>query len=90
MATTVDDLTQWLSVVEVGLTSLLEMANEDIIEEEQESEVLSSGVNPGNGFVSTGQNGVLVNGAGHGGAHRTGVGGEYGALEKDGMSIVTH
>ncbi|KAJ3482494.1 hypothetical protein NLI96_g6936 [Meripilus lineatus] len=43
LATTVDDLAQWLSVVELGLTGLLESANEDIIEEEQESDVVSPG-----------------------------------------------
>ncbi|KII92284.1 hypothetical protein PLICRDRAFT_103827 [Plicaturopsis crispa FD-325 SS-3] len=36
LARTVDDLTQWLSVVEVGLTGMLEKAFEDTIEEEQE------------------------------------------------------
>jgi len=36
LARTVDDLTQWLSIVEVGLIGMLDKINEDTIEEEQE------------------------------------------------------
>jgi hypothetical protein len=36
LARTVDELAQWLSVVEVGLTQMLDGACEDTIEEEQE------------------------------------------------------
>lgn len=38
LARTVDDLAQWLNVVEVGLTQMLESAGEPTIEEEQEQE----------------------------------------------------
>ena len=38
LARTVDDLAQWLSVVEIGLTQMLEKASENTIEEEQEQE----------------------------------------------------
>lgn len=38
LARTVDDLAQWLGVVEVGLTQMLETAGEPTIEEEQEQE----------------------------------------------------
>ena len=38
LARTVDDLAQWLSVVEIGLTQMLDKASEDTIEEEQEQE----------------------------------------------------
>ena len=40
LARTVDDLAQWLSVVEIGLTQMLEKASEDTIEEEQEEDPL--------------------------------------------------
>lgn len=36
LAQTVDDLTRWLSVVEVGLSRMLETPGEDTITEEQE------------------------------------------------------
>jgi hypothetical protein len=36
LARTVDDLMQWLSVVEVGLIGMLERSNDLTIEEEQE------------------------------------------------------
>jgi hypothetical protein len=36
LARTVEDLTQWLSVVEVGLSGMLDTASEDTIAEEQE------------------------------------------------------
>lgn len=36
LARTVDELTQWLSVVEVGLTQVLDKSTENAIEEEQE------------------------------------------------------
>jgi len=36
LAQTVDDLTQWLSVVEIGLSRMLETPGEDTIAEEQE------------------------------------------------------
>lgn len=36
LAQTVEDLTQWLSVVEVGLSRMLETAGEDTITEEQD------------------------------------------------------
>jgi hypothetical protein len=39
LAHTVDDLTQWLSIVEVGFISILEDLSEDRIEEEQEGTV---------------------------------------------------
>jgi hypothetical protein len=39
LARTVDDLTQWLSVVEVGLSEMLDNSGEDTIEEEQEDYV---------------------------------------------------
>ena len=38
LARTVDDLAQWLSVVELGLSHMLDKASEDTIEEEQEQE----------------------------------------------------
>lgn len=38
LAGTVEDLAQWLSVVEIGLTSILDKAAEHTIEEEQEQE----------------------------------------------------
>ncbi len=38
LARTVEDLAQWLSVVELGLSQILDKANEDTIEEEQEQE----------------------------------------------------
>jgi hypothetical protein len=40
LAKTVDDLTQWLSVVEIGLIGMLDRANEDTIEEEIENVVV--------------------------------------------------
>jgi protein-serine/threonine kinase len=39
LAHTVDDLTQWLSVVEMGLVGMLERVNDDTIEEEQEDSI---------------------------------------------------
>jgi len=39
LAHTVDDLTQWLSVVEMGLMGMLERVNDDTIEEEQEDSI---------------------------------------------------
>lgn len=36
LARTVEDLTQWLSVVEVGLSGMLDTAGEDTITEEQD------------------------------------------------------
>jgi hypothetical protein len=39
LARTVDDLTQWLSVVEVGLVNVLDRGNGDTIEEEQEEAI---------------------------------------------------
>lgn len=41
LAKTVDDLTQWLSVVEVGLTQILDKAHQDIIEEERQEIVMA-------------------------------------------------
>lgn len=41
LARTVDDLTQWLSVVEVGLSRMLDFAGEDTIAEEQEDYALN-------------------------------------------------
>ena len=38
LAKTVEDLGQWLNVVEVGLKEMLESAGEPTIEEEQEQE----------------------------------------------------
>ncbi|KAH9937727.1 Pkinase-domain-containing protein [Amylocystis lapponica] len=38
LARTVEDLASWLSVVELGLTQMLDKANQDTIEEEQEQE----------------------------------------------------
>lgn len=38
LARTVEDLAQWLSVVEIGLSSILDKAAEHTIEEEQEQE----------------------------------------------------
>ncbi|OBZ68147.1 hypothetical protein A0H81_11881 [Grifola frondosa] len=38
LARTVDELSQWLSVVEAGLTQMLDKTNQDTIEEEQEQE----------------------------------------------------
>lgn len=92
LSNTVDDLAQWLSVVEIGLTSLLETANEDIIEEEQENEVLSSGVNGENGHAGDEHAGFVngQGGAGAGGINRTGVGVEYVGLEKDKASVMVH
>lgn len=46
LARTVEDLAQWLSVVEFGLTQMLEKASEDTIEEEQEQED-----SPGNAYA---------------------------------------
>ena len=43
LARSVDDLAQWLNVVEVGLTHMLESAGEPTIEEEQEQEDGSGG-----------------------------------------------
>lgn len=42
LARTVDELAQWLNVVEVGFTQILDSAVEDTIEEEQEQEDSSS------------------------------------------------
>ncbi|KZT11062.1 Pkinase-domain-containing protein [Laetiporus sulphureus 93-53] len=39
LAQTVDDLAQWLSLVEIGLTHMLDRATEATIEEEQEQEI---------------------------------------------------
>jgi protein-serine/threonine kinase len=44
LARTVEDLTQWLSVVEIGLSSILDKAAEHTIEEEQEQD-LNGGLN---------------------------------------------
>lgn len=38
LARTVDDLAQWLSVVDVGLTHLLDQGSQDTIQEEQEQD----------------------------------------------------
>jgi len=40
LSRTVDNLTEWLSIVEVGLVSMLDNTKEDIIEEEQEDLVI--------------------------------------------------
>lgn len=42
LARTVEDLAQWLSVVEVGLSQILDHAIENTIEEEQEQEDASA------------------------------------------------
>jgi protein-serine/threonine kinase len=39
LARTVDDLSKWLSAVEVGLTGLLDKAYEDTIEEEEQEDL---------------------------------------------------
>ncbi|KZT28925.1 hypothetical protein NEOLEDRAFT_1057137 [Neolentinus lepideus HHB14362 ss-1] len=41
LAKTVDELAAWLQVVEVGLTTMLDRTNQDIIEEEREELVIS-------------------------------------------------
>ncbi|EGO25478.1 hypothetical protein SERLADRAFT_387511 [Serpula lacrymans var. lacrymans S7.9] len=53
LAQTVDDLTQWLSVVEVGFTAMLEKSKEESIAEEQEQED-SAPENYSNGHVNSG------------------------------------
>ncbi|KAI0085126.1 hypothetical protein BDY19DRAFT_457360 [Irpex rosettiformis] len=45
LARTVEDLAQWLSVVEIGLSSILDKAAEHTIEEEQEQEETLAGQN---------------------------------------------
>ncbi|KAG6865846.1 hypothetical protein C0991_011178 [Blastosporella zonata] len=49
LARTIDDLTQWLTVVEVGLGGMLEKAHTDTIEEEQEisSDLEDDEITPG-------------------------------------------
>lgn len=44
LARTVEDLTQWLSVVEVGLSAMLDSASEDTIAEEREDYTRSAEV----------------------------------------------
>lgn len=57
LARTVEDLAQWLSVVEFGLTQMLDKASEDTIEEEQEQEDSPRGAyvypHPGAGLSAT-------------------------------------
>lgn len=43
LAHTVDELAQWLSVIETGLTHLLDGAAQNTIEEEQEQDVPDDG-----------------------------------------------
>ncbi|KAI0949506.1 hypothetical protein AcW1_009097 [Taiwanofungus camphoratus] len=43
LARTVDELAQWLSLVELGLTQMLDKANQGTIEEEQEESVAADG-----------------------------------------------
>lgn len=45
LARTVDNLAQWLSVVEAGLTHMLDKTSDDTIEEEQEDYILYEGMN---------------------------------------------
>ena len=48
LARTVDELQQWMSVVEAGLTQMLDRPNQDTIEEEQEDVVVyDRSVRPG-------------------------------------------
>lgn len=42
LAKTVEDLTQWLSIVEVGLSTMLDFTDEDTIAEEQEDQAFIS------------------------------------------------
>lgn len=47
LARTIDDLAQWLAVVEVGLSGMLETGHSDTIEEEQEISEVDENVGSG-------------------------------------------
>ncbi|KAL6305032.1 hypothetical protein BKA93DRAFT_825363 [Sparassis latifolia] len=53
LARTVEDLSQWLSLVEIGLTQMLDKADRDTIEEEQEQEESLVGSGGDGHIVST-------------------------------------